>query len=296
MRVADQQVYGTLLGNLQRSRQQLLQAQQQISSQKKVTQPSDDPAAFGQIVLDKSSLSQTDQWIRNIQFGTARIEAADSALGQVQNLLTRLRELTIQARSDTTSAQGRTTIAQEVRQLHRQLVQLANTEVGGQAVFGGTETNVTPFVITSGDSVAYQGNTESRSIAVGRNQTAQVLIPGIEIFTGATTNLFDSVSDLLTALESNNGAGIETAIGNLDLATSQISDAQGKIGALANRLDVTKTALDVTTTTIRQALSNNQDADLAAAITQLSLQQVAVEATSQAFSKIFETSLLKILQ
>ena len=296
MRVADQQVYGTLLGNLQRSRQQLLQAQQQISSQKKVTQPSDDPAAFGQIVLDKSSLSQTDQWIRNIQFGTARIEAADSALGQVQNLLTRLRELTIQARSDTTSAQGRTTIAQEVRQLHRQLVQLANTEVGGQAVFGGTETNVTPFVITSGDSVAYQGNTESRSIAVGRNQTAQVLIPGNEIFTGATTNLFDSVSDLLTALESNNGTGIETAIGNLDLATSQISDAQGKIGALANRLDVTKTALDVTTTTIRQALSNNQDADLAAAITQLSLQQVAVEATSQAFSKIFETSLLKILQ
>ncbi|HET6676040.1 MAG TPA: flagellar hook-associated protein FlgL [Nitrospiraceae bacterium] len=296
MRVADQQVYGTLLGNLQRSRQQLLQAQQQISSQKKVTQPSDDPAAFGQIVLDKSSLSQTDQWIRNIQFGTARIEAADSALGQVQNLLTRLRELTIQARSDTTSAQGRTTIAQEVRQLHRQLVQLANTEVGGQAVFGGTETNVTPFVITSGDSVAYQGNTESRSIAVGRNQTAQVLIPGNESFTGATTNLFDSVSDLLTALESNNGTGIETAIGNLDLATSQISDAQGKIGALANRLDVTKTALDVTTTTIRQALSNNQDADLAAAITQLSLQQVAVEATSQAFSKIFETSLLKILQ
>ena len=296
MRVADQQVYGTLLGNLQRSRQQLLQAQQQISSQKKVTQPSDDPAAFGQIVLDKSSLSQTDQWIRNIQFGTARIEAADSALGQVQNLLTRLRELTIQARSDTTSAQGRTTIAQEVRQLHRQLVQLANTEVGGQAVFGGTETNVTPFVITSGDSVAYQGNTDSRSIAVGRNQTAQVLIPGNEIFTGATTNLFDSVSDLLTALESNNGTGIETAIGNLDLATSQISDAQGKIGALANRLDVTKTALDVTTTTIRQALSNNQDADLAAAITQLSLQQVAVEATSQAFSKIFETSLLKILQ
>ena len=258
MRVADQQVYGTLLGNLQRSRQQLLQAQQQISSQKKVTQPSDDPAAFGQIVLDKSSLSQTDQWIRNIQSGTAQIEAADSALGQVQNLLTRLRELTIQARSDTTSAQGRTTIAQEVRQLHRQLVQLANTEAGGQAVFGGTETNITPFVITSGDTVAYQGNTESRSIAVGRNQTAQVLVPGNEIFTGATTNLFDSVRDLLTALESNNGTGMETAIGNLDLATSQISDAQGKIGALANRLDVTKTALDVTTTTIRQALSNNQ--------------------------------------
>lgn len=296
MRVADQQIYGTLLGNLQRSRQQILEAQQQISSQKKVTQPSDDPAAFGQIVLDKASLSQTDQWIRNIQFGTARVQAADSALGQVQSLLTRIRELTIQARSDTTSAQGRTTIAQEVRQLHRQLVQLGNTEVNGQAIFGGTETNSPPFVISSGDTVSYQGNSESQSIAVGRSQTVQVLIPGNEIFTGATTNIFDNVRDLLTALEGNNGAGIEAAIGNLDLATSQISDAQGKIGALANRLDVTKAALDTATTTIRQALSQNEDADLAAAVAQLSLQQVAVEAASQAFRRIFDTTLLNLIQ
>ena len=49
MRVADQQIYGTLLGNLQRSRSQILTAQEQISSQKKVAAPSDDPNAFGQI-------------------------------------------------------------------------------------------------------------------------------------------------------------------------------------------------------------------------------------------------------
>jgi flagellar hook-associated protein 3 FlgL len=296
MRVADQQIYGTLLGNLQRSRQQILQAQQQISSQKKVVEPSDDPAAFGQIVLDKGSLAQTDQWIRNIQFGTARVEAADGALRETQNLLTRIRELTIQARSDTTSAQGRTTIAQEVRQLHRQLMQLANTEVEGRSIFSGTEINTAPFAISSGDTVTYQGNSESQSIAVGRNQTVQVLIPGNEIFTGSTTNIFDTVRDLLVGLEGNNGAAIEAAIGNLDLATQQISDAQGRIGALANRLDVTKTALDMATTTIRQALSNNEDADLAAVVAQLSLQQVAVEATTQAFSRIFDTTLLKMIQ
>jgi flagellar hook-associated protein 3 FlgL len=58
MRVADQQMYGILLGNLQRSRLQMLTSQEQISSQKRVTNPSDDPSAFGQIVLDKSALSQ----------------------------------------------------------------------------------------------------------------------------------------------------------------------------------------------------------------------------------------------
>lgn len=296
MRVADQQIYGTLLGNLQRARVQALTAQEQISSQRKVSVPSDDPSAFGQIVLDKSALSQTRQWIRNIDFGTSRVDAADEALSQVQNLITRVRELTIQASSDTTSAGGRETIAQEVRQLHRQLVQLGNTEVAGQAVFAGTKTDVSPFTITSGDTVAYQGNSETQSIAVSENQTVQILVPGSSIFTGSSSNIFDSLRDLLTALEGNDRNGIQAGLGDLDLATAQISDAQGTVGALANRLQITHEALDTATLTISKSISVNQDADLATAITQLRLQEVAVDAASQAFTRIFDTSLLNYLR
>ena len=274
----------------------MLTSQEQISSQKRVTNPSDDPSAFGQIVLDKSALSQTTQWIRNINFGTARVDAADHALGQVQNLITRVRELTVQASSDTTSAEGRQSIAKEVRQLQRQLVQLGNTEVAGQAIFGGTKTDVNPYTITAGDTVAYQGNSETQSIAVGENQTVQILVPGSSIFTGSTTNLFDSLRDLLTALEGNNRSGIQAGLGNLDLATAQISDAQGTIGALANRLQVTHDALDTATLTITKSISDNQDADLATAITQLRLQEVAVQAASQTFTKIFDASLLNYLR
>ena len=105
-----------------------------------------------------------------------------------------------------------------------------------------------------------------------------------------------SEEDLLTALESNNRSGIQAGIGNLDLATAQISDAQGTVGALANRLQVTRDALDTATLTISKAISDNQDADLATAISQLSLQQVAVQAASQTFSKIFDSSLLNYLR
>lgn len=296
MRVADQQMYNTLLGNLQRSRLQMLTSQEQISSLKRVSTPEDDPSSYGQILLDKSALSQTTQWVRNINFGTARVNAADQALGQVQNLITRVRELTIQASSDTTSAEGRQSIAKEVRQLQRQLVQLGNTEVAGQAIFGGTKTDVQPFTITSGDTVAYQGNSETQSIAVGENQTVQILVPGSSIFTGSTTNMFDSLRDLLTALESDNRAGIQAGLGNLDLATAQISDAQGTVGALANRLQVTHDALDTATLTITKSISDNQDADLATAITQLRLQEVAVQAASQTFTKIFDSSLINYLR
>lgn len=296
MRVADQQLFGSTAGNLQRAKQLIVRAQEQIGSQQRIARPSDDPSIFGQVVLDKSALADNNQWIRNIQFGTARVAVADQTLGATQNLISRIRELSVQARSDTTSAQGRVTIAQEVRQLHRQLIQLANTEVSGQPVFAGTNTDAPPFVLGVGDAVSYQGNSESQSIAVGPNQTTQIVLPGDVVFGGPTTNIFNDLSNLLVALESNNGAGIEAGIGALDRAIDQISIAQGQIGAIANRLDTAHGTSLVVSTAIQQKLSDQVDTDLATVLTELKIQEVAYEATSQTFSRLFDLSLLKFLR
>ena len=86
---------------------------------------------------------------------------------------------------------------------------------------------------------------------------------------------------MFTALEGNDRNGIQTGLGNLDLATAQISDAQGTVGALGNRLQITHDALDTANLTISKSISDNQDADLATAITQLRLQEVAVQASSR---------------
>jgi len=296
MRVADQQLFGSTAGSLQRVKEHIVRVREQIASQQRIAKPSDDPAIFGQAILEKSALADNGQWIRNIQFGTARVAVADQTLGQTQNLLARVRELAVQARSDTTSAQGRVTIAQEVRQLHRQVIQLANAEVNGQPVFAGTKTDAPPFVLGIGDAVSYQGNGESQSIAVGPNQTTQIVLPGDQVFAGATTNIFDGLANLLTALEANNGAGIEAGIGNLDQAIGQISLAQGQIGAIANRLDQAYGISLVVSEAIQNVLSDQTDTDLAAALTELRLQETAYEATSQTFSRLFDLSLLRFLR
>jgi flagellar hook-associated protein 3 FlgL len=296
MRVADQQLFGSTAGSLQRVKERIVRVHEQIASQQRIAKPSDDPAIFGQAILEKSALADNSQWIRNIQFGTARVAVADQTLGQTQNLLARVRELAVQARSDTTSAQGRVTIAQEVRQLHRQVIQLANAEVNGQPVFAGTKTDAPPFVLGIGDAVSYQGNSESQSIAVGPNQTTQIVLPGDQVFAGATTNIFDGLANLLTALEANNGAGIEAGIGNLDQAIGQISLAQGQIGAIANRLDQAYGISLVVSEAIQNVLSDQTDTDLATALTELTLQETAYEATSQTFSRLFDLSLLRFLR
>jgi flagellar hook-associated protein 3 FlgL len=296
MRVSDQQLFGSTAGSLERIKENIVRVHEQIASQQRIAKPSDDPSIFGQVILEKSALADNDQWIRNIQFGTARVTVADKTLGEAQNLLSRARELAVQARSDTTSAQGRVTIAQEVRQLHRQLIQLANTEVSGQPVFAGTRTDAPPFVLGIGDAVSYQGNSEGQSISVGPNQTTQIVLPGDQVFAGATTNIFDDLSNLLAALETNNGAGIEVGVGDLDQAINQISLAQGNIGAIANRLDTAYGTSLTVSEALHRALSDKTDTDLATALTELKLQETAYEATSQTFSRLFDLSLLRFLR
>lgn len=296
MRVADQQIFGLVLNQFQSISQKTLEAQQQASSGKRVSKPSDDPIAFGRIVLDKSDLAQSSQWLWNIDTGSTRLAAADSTLGQVDAILSRLKELAVGARSDTNTANDRNVIAKEVRSLHRELLQLSNTEINGQRIFAGTKTDADPFVLGSGDAVTYAGNSETQSIAVGNNQTIQVTLPGDQIFTGPTTNVFTSVQNLLTALEANNGTGIETGIGNLDQAITQVANARGQIGALDNRLSTTKSALQDTANLIQTALSQNQDIDLAEAITNLTRQQTALQAAARSANVIFSNSLLNFLK
>jgi len=295
MRISDQQFYGSSVGNLQHLQESIANAVTRISSQQSITKPSDDPSIFGQAILEKSALADNNQWLRNIQFGTARVAVADQALQQTQNLISRVRELTVQASSDTTSAQDRVSIAQEVRQLDRQLIQLANTEVAGQPVFAGTKTDSSPFVLGAGDTVSYQGNSESQSIAVGPKQTTQIVLPGDQVFTGGTTNIFDDLSNLLGALESNNVAGIQAGLGTLDQAITQIGLAQGQIGAIENRLDTAQGTAQTVSTAIQQVLSGQTSTDLATALTQLQQQETAYQATSQTFMRLFDSSLLKFL-
>ncbi len=296
MRVADSQIMGLLTGNLGRTRSRMFAAQEQLSTQKRVSQPSQDPVAYGQVLEERAEQSRVRQWGRNVLFGSQRLELADRMLSQTSSVLTRIKELAVQARSDTVSPENRQAIAQEVRQLQRHVVQLANSEINGQAIFGGTRTDAAPYVLGAGDTVTYQGNTETQSIAVGEGVTIQVLIPGGEVFSGPTVNLFDDIRDLLTALEANDGPGIETGIGRMDQAVAQVTTVQGQIGGLVNRLETTQAWLDQSDTLLSQTISENEDADLARAITELRLQEVALEATQATLSRVFETSLLKFLR
>src|SRR5919201_4848619 len=141
MRVSEFQIFNVVLNNLQRSRLNLLQTQEQISTGKRVNRPSDDPVSYNRIMLDRSADAVATQRLRNIDFGTQRLDAADGTLNSVNTVLTRLGELSVQMRNASLGPAERDAGYSELRQLVQQLQQLANTNVGGQSLFSGASTH-----------------------------------------------------------------------------------------------------------------------------------------------------------
>lgn len=151
MRVTEQQTFGILANNLERSRARALAIQQQVSTGKQVQQPSDDPSAFNHIVLDKTSLAAIEQRLRNISFGQTRLDLSDNLLTSTSDTLSRIQELAVQFKSDTNGLSERVIGSSEVRQLYSAVLQTANTELNGQPIFTGTSTHgrTTGLAITS---------------------------------------------------------------------------------------------------------------------------------------------------
>jgi flagellar hook-associated protein 3 FlgL len=101
---------------------------------------------------------------------------------------------------------------------------------------------------------------------------------------------------LAAALKGNDTAGIQRSLGELNQSLTQVSIARGEAGALAARLETTASGLDDTKGVVTTILSQNEDVDLAKAVSDLSFQQVAVEAASQTIGRLFNSSLLNFLR
>ncbi|MCP9451603.1 MAG: hypothetical protein NNA23_02850 [Nitrospira sp.] len=150
------------------------------------------------------------------------------------------------------------------------------------------------FAIVTG--VQYQGDDDLQPIEVGAGHTVQTNLPGSRTFTANGTDIFASVKQLVRALRGNDRMGITGALGGLNHGISHIGSLMGEVGALANRLAVGADQLESVKGFYTELLSRTEDIDLAKAISDLVLQQYAVEAAGRTLTQVFDNSLLRYLR
>ena len=273
-------------------------ALQQMSSGKRVNVPSDDPLAAAQMVGNQAQSDRADQYLQNIDTLTSQLQTADAALSSSVQAVNQAITLGVQGSTGTVSNANRQQIVQNLQGIQSQLVQLANTSVGGSYLFGGTATTAPPYTLdpTNPSGVTYSGNNGTNTVQVADGLNLQTNMPGNQLFQNAGGDIFGSLQKLITALQTGTVTDAETATNQLRTAFDSLTGQRIFYGNAVNQLNSTQTFLQQEQVTLKSQANNLVGADLTKAATDLTRATTAHDAALAAAAKILPTSLLDYLR
>lgn len=301
MRVSTVHMFQQGLDAIVDRQSKLLKTQLQLSSGKRVNNPSDDPAGAARILDLQQGAAITRQYQANILAGQSRLELEDAVLASVTNGLQRARELAVGGLNGTQSIEDRTAMAREIRQITDEVMALANTkDANGDFLFSGFQTQTAPFSTNGSGTYTYSGDQGQRFLQVGPTRQVSVGDSGLEVFMkipdGAGTgfqDVFTSLYNLATDLEAN--APNSRSLTELDHAIEHILGIQAQAGARLNAIDREREVNDSMLFELEKARSAVEDIDFAEAASRLSRQSLVLEAAQQSFVRVQNLSLFNFL-
>ncbi|MFA5967700.1 MAG: flagellar hook-associated protein FlgL [Sphingomonas sp.] len=302
MQISTNRYYERSNSQFQTLQSQVDKLQEQISTGKKVSAPSDDAVAYQRLQGLKQAGTDDAAWQGNITLARTILQDTDSTLGNITDRLQQLQELAVQATTGTLSASDRLALANNVRSAIQDLVGLANTkDVRGQPLFGAATGNTAVAVDATTGVVSFSGTGSPASIPVGNGTSVQPSDTAARIFgniptsAGGTTDTFALLSSFADALES--GGPVSNAIlTDLGAAVNQVTNVRSAAGARSARLDVESARLTDVSLTRETERSALEDTDITTAITELQKTSTVLQATQASFSKFSQLSLFDYIK
>ena len=142
MRITNKMMTNNALYNINNNKNLLSNLEQQYSSGKKITKPSDDPIVAVRALKFRTNLSELNQYYeKNIPDALAWMDVTESALNTVNGIITSMNTYCNQGANDYPTAEDRNAIATNLEQLKGQLYQEGNTNYAGRYVFSGYKTD-----------------------------------------------------------------------------------------------------------------------------------------------------------
>ncbi|MHB1174845.1 MAG: flagellar hook-associated protein FlgL [Sulfuriferula sp.] len=282
----------------------LVKTQQQLSTGRRILTPADDPVAAARALDVTQSQSVNAQYATNRQTAVSSLTAVDSTLASVTTVLQDVKTQTVYAGNGTLSNSDRSNLATQLSSDLDQLLSLANSTDGiGNYLFSGYQTSTQPFVKTA-TGAQYNGDQGQRQIQVDSSRQMAVSDSGQAIFQGNNQDVFKTLTDLITLLQTpvttpaGNAAltaGLSAANGNIDQSLNNVLTTRASVGSRLKELDSLNSAGSNRDIQYSQTLSQLQDVDYAKAISQLTQQQTTLQAAQQSFVKIAGLSLFNYL-
>jgi flagellin len=232
-----------------------------LSTGLRISTAADDAAGLAISERLRSQVRSLEQSKRNANDGISLVQTAEGALNEVSSILTRLRELAIQAANGSVSTTDKDTLDEEFQSLIDEVDRIGrSTQFNGVRLLDGSATTV--------------------DFQVGFGTTAGIDTLSISLAPALSTTL------ALNSLDIGSGGSTTTALTNIDTAINTVSSLRGSLGAIQNRLGSTINNISIQVENLSAAESRIRDVDVAyetAALTRNSiLQQASISVLAQA--------------
>jgi flagellar hook-associated protein 3 FlgL len=285
----------SFLTDLSRIQNRIATNNKQITSGNRVNQASDDPSSISSIISLQGQIDHLTQAQTNLATAKTQNETADSALQTATSILNQLTSIASQGATDTTTAETRTNLADQVKQLAGQLVGIANTSINGQYIFGGDSPTVAPYTFNwaSGTNgvVSNSSGAATALLADGSGSTTPAGMSASSIFDSGSNSIFAAVYNLGQALTNNNAAGAQTALDSLKSAGTYLNQVSASYGNRENWISQATDSIATRLTTLQTSLVSVRETDLPSAITQMTMDQTALQAAISAHASLSNKTL-----
>ena len=306
MKVSTSLFFDRSINQMVNGQSQLAKTQTRLSSGKEVVNPSDAPDKATAIQRLKSVLEKQESFSSNIEGAKNRLIAEETALKGVNDVLTRIKELSIQAANGTLGPRDKELVAIEVEGLTHDLLSLANTQdVNDNYVFSGSRVQVQPFQTNSFGDVTYFGDETRNEVQVSEQRYIRFNRTGTDVFgrvlretnSGDTVGkgFFEALSELASGIRESNTSAINQGIDDLDQASFNIAVATAQVGSEMASVETQREVNEETVLQLRTILSNIEDLDYSEAVTQMQKDMLALQATQSSFSQISNLTLFNYI-
>jgi flagellar hook-associated protein 3 FlgL len=281
-----------VLSDLQQVQQRLSEAQNQVSSGKRITKPSDDPTGAERATRLRADLDSNAAYRTSVDDAKSWLDATDTGLSSLNDIVQTVRGLVVQAANGSTSPSARLSIKAQIDELTKEAKSTLNMAYDGRYLFSGTATDTPPYDLTSATPDAYQGDANAVVRQIGPNTSVQVNVTADDVLGGFLTTL----NNISSHLAANDGTALSNDIADVDTALNNVADKRAQVGAITNRVVAAGTRLDGLSDVTTKLLSDTQDADLPQALTDLAAQQTALQSALRGGASLIQQSLMDFLR
>ncbi len=301
MRVTNKNLYTTSQNQINDRREKMMKLQTELSTQKRINKPSDDPIGSAKLLNLRSNNKNINQFKESANTSKIFLNYSDTALAELSDIVLSLKELAIsQSSSASANESTRKAIAGEIEQLYNQTLSVANRKFGNRYIFGGYSTIKPPF-----DSYGnYFGDNGNIKLEINEGTYLPINVPGSKIFYGMDVNngemqgenIFDIIKVMHDGLMTNDTKIIQTCMERFDKFYEQVIEVRATIGARSKTIDGYKEGLEKSSIDNVALKSEIEDADIVRAASELKKEETILSASLNVSNRLLQPSLMDFLR